>query len=100
VAEDEGVAIFSLQPGVGSVTSVEVHRAAHFLQEASHDTGGQPIRIDKLSDGVNTLLHAIHEQWVLDILPHQARDQKLHSLTIKSSEKDLQLSAPVQILLQ
>ena len=78
-----------------------VHHSRDTINRCGWSDGyGQPIRIDKLSDGVNTLLHAIQEQWVLDILPHQARDQKLHSLTIKSSEKDVQLSAPVQILLQ
>jgi VWFA-related protein len=101
IAEGEGVAIFSLQAGVdGPMTRAETLHSVRFLQEASHNTGGQAIRAEKLSDGVPLLLNAIHEQWALDILPHQARDQELHSLSIKSSEKNVRLSSPAKIPLQ
>src|ERR1039458_6037172 len=53
IAEGEGVAIFSLQAGVdGPMTRAETLHSVRFLQEASHNTGGQAIRAEKLSDGV------------------------------------------------
>jgi von Willebrand factor type A domain len=100
IAEDEGVAIFSLQTGFSDMSGAEVRHAVHFLEEVSQDTGGRAIEARKMEEGVQLLLKAAHEQWVLDLAPSQTLDQKMHSFEIKSSEKNVQLSAPVQILLQ
>jgi Mg-chelatase subunit ChlD len=90
VAEKEGVAIFSL-----SESGVEA--GEHFLNEASHATGGQSIVVRNLEEGVTPLLAAIREQWVLTLLPQQDPDQKLHSFAVKSSEKDVRISVPARI---
>jgi hypothetical protein len=70
------------------------------LEVASLDTGGQTFRPKSVEDGVPLLLEAIHKQWVLDVVPTQVPDQKLHTLSIKSSEKNVQISAPARIFLE
>jgi Mg-chelatase subunit ChlD len=91
IAEGEGVAIFTLD-----IEQIESH-GERFLKEASHDTGGQAIVSKKLGDGVTPLLNAVNAQWALGIMPPQASDQKRHSLTVKTSRKDVHLSAPANI---
>jgi VWFA-related protein len=100
IAVREGVAIFSLQTGAGEMTSIEARHAVRFLQLASLDTGGQAFQPKKVEEGVPLLLKAIREQWVVGVVPAQAPDQKLHALAIKSSEKNVQISAPVLIVLE
>jgi VWFA-related protein len=92
-AEKEGVAIFSLE-----IVSTGGN-GEHFLKEASHNTGGQTIIARKLEEGVAPLLNTIHGQWVLDVVPPQYPDQKRHSLAVKTSRKDVHLSAPANIFL-
>jgi hypothetical protein len=53
-----------------------------------------------VEDGVPLLLEAIHKQWVLCVVPSQVHDQKMHDLSVKSSEKNVQISAPARILLE
>jgi VWFA-related protein len=100
IAIREGVAIFSLQTGTSEMGSSEARHAERFLQLASLDTGGLSFRPKTVEEGVPLLLEAIHKQWVLGVVPSQVHDQKLHDLSIKSSEKNVQISAPGRILLE
>lgn len=95
-AEKEGVAVFSL----ATRSSLAGPRGEHFLKEVSHETGGQAINVKNLTDGVAPLLTAIEDQWALSFVPAQSLDQKLHSLDIKTSQKDIRISAPAQIFVQ
>jgi len=92
-AEAEGVAIFSLTE-YGSPTG------EHLLREASQDTGGQTIVVGDVKEGVTPFLAAIQGQWALTVLPQQTPDQRLHSLKVKSTQKNVRISAPAQIPLQ
>ena len=100
IAIREGVAIFSLQTGTSEMPSTEARHARRFLEVASLYTGGQAFQPKRLEEGVPFLLEAIHKQWVLGIVPPQVPDQKLHALSIKSSEKNVQISAPERISLE
>ncbi len=92
-AEDEQIAIFSLDTDFAGGTGASI------LIKASHDTGGQAIKPGKLVAGVAPLLSIIHGQLVLDVVPPQDPDQKRHSLTVKTSRKDIHFSAPASIFL-
>jgi hypothetical protein len=70
------------------------------LELASLDTGGQSFRPKRVEEGVSLLLDAIHKQWVLGVVPSQVHDQKMHDLSVKSSEKNVQISAPGRIFLE
>ena len=100
IAIREGVAIFSLQTGTFEMPSAEARHARRFMELASLDTGGQTFRPKRVEDGVPLLLEAIQKQWVLGIALPQVPDQKLHALSIKSSEKNVQISAPARIPLE
>src|ERR1035438_1205834 len=100
IAIKEGVAIFSLQTGTSEMGSSEARHARLFFEVASLDTGGRTFRPKRVEDGVPLLLEAIHKQWVLEVVPPQVPDQKLHTLSIKSSEKNVQISAPERIVLE
>jgi VWFA-related protein len=100
IAIREGVAIFSLQTGTSEMGSTEARHAKLFLQLASLVTGGQSFRPKRVEEGVPLLLEAIHKQWVLGVVPPQVHDQKLHTLSIKSSEKNVQISAPSRVCLE
>ena len=94
VVEKEGVAVFSLVTS----SSLAGLRGGQFLKEVSHGTGGQAVSVKNLADGVALLLTAIEDQWALSFVPDQFLDQKLHSLDIKSSQKDVRVSAPAHIV--
>lgn len=94
--EKEGVAVFSL----ATWSSLKGTRGEHFLKEISHDTGGQAIMIKNLADGVAPLLAAIENEWALSFVPPESLGQGLHALDIKSSEKDIRISAPVHVSVQ
>jgi Mg-chelatase subunit ChlD len=93
IAEKEGVAIFSL------ATSNDVRGGTHKLKEISNATGGRTILDKKLEEGVAPLLAAINGQWALNLVSQQAPDQKLHSLSVKTMQRDFSLTAPAKILL-
>jgi len=92
-AQHEGVAIFSLAEFSAS------SKGETILKQVSRDTGGREVFVNKLPDGIASLLTAIQNQWVLSIAPSQAADQKLHSLSVKKSQKDLSIDAPSHIQL-
>jgi Ca-activated chloride channel family protein len=104
VAEREGVAVFSLvadtAPGPGSPGFSGSSQGEEILRQVSKDTGGREIVVNKLSEGIAPLLAAIQGQSVLTIVPSQAADQKLHSLVVKTTEKDISVSVPAHILLR
>jgi len=100
IAIREGVSIFSLQTGTSEMGSSEARFAKRFLELASLDTGGQSFRPKRVEEGVSLLLDAIHKQWVLGVVPSQVHDQKMHDLSVKSSEKNVQISAPGRIFLE
>jgi len=100
IAEGEGVAIFSLQTGTTGMSSSEAHRAFDFLKEASLRTGGQAFQTKKVEEGIPLLLKAVHEQWILAVVPNQPADRKSHTLTIENSEKSVEVSAPTLIFLE
>jgi Ca-activated chloride channel homolog len=95
-AEQEGVAVFSLI----TESSLAGPQGEHFMKEVSQDTGGRAISVKNPTDGVAPLLTAIEEQWALSFVPAQSLDQKLHSLGIKTSQKDIRISAPTHIFVQ
>jgi len=101
IAQEEGVTIFSLAT---SSIDPSYTQGITRLKEISRSTGGLRISPDDRSvhadDGVLHLIEAVRDQWVMTILPQQVSDQKLHSLSVKSSQKGVHLSAPAQILLQ
>jgi VWFA-related protein len=100
IATREVVSIFSLQTGTSEMGSSEARHAKRFLELASLDTGGQSFRPKRVEEGVPLLLDAIHKQWVLGVVPSQVHDQKLHDLSIKNSEKNVQISVPAFIFLE
>jgi len=95
-AEKEGVAIFSLI----TESSLAGPQGEHFMKEVSQDTGGRAISVKNPTAGVAPLLTAIEDQWALSFVPAQPLDQKLHSLGIKTSQKDIRISAPAHIFVQ
>jgi Ca-activated chloride channel family protein len=95
-AEKEGVAVFSLI----TESSLAGPRGEHFMKEVSQDTGGRAISVKNPMDGVAPLLTAIEDQWALSFVPAQPLDQKLHSFGIKTSQKDVRISAPAHIFVQ
>jgi Mg-chelatase subunit ChlD len=92
-ALENGVAIYSL------ATDNSDSRGNQFLRDASNITGGQVVKTTNIEEGVTPLLTAIHGQWSMSLVPFQARDQKWHSLTVKTSKQDVLLSAPAMIFL-
>lgn len=95
-AEKEGVAVFSMV----TTSPLAGLQGEHVLQEISHNTGGDAIiRVD-LNDAIAPLLAAIRNQWVLTLVPAQPADQQLHSLTVKTSQKGVHISAPTRVLIQ
>jgi VWFA-related protein len=98
VAQTEGVAIFPFV--IPSSASLGESRGEHFMKDVSQQTGGRTISSKNLAEGIPLLQAAIQEQWELSVTPVQAPDQKLHSLQIKSAQKDIHISAPAQISLR
>ena len=70
------------------------------MKEVSQDTGGRAITVKNPTDGVVPLLKDIESQWALSFVPAQSLDQKFHSLGIKTSQKELRISAPAHIFVQ
>ncbi len=102
-AEKEGVAVSSLATSSSLAdpqSPLAGSRGEHFLREISRNTGGQAIIVKNLADGVAPLLSAIEGQWVLSFAPARSLGQGLHSLDIKSSVKDIRISAPAHIFVQ
>jgi Ca-activated chloride channel homolog len=95
-AEREGVAVFSLV----TWSDLSGPEGEHFLKEVSHDTGGQAIRVKNLTDGVAPLLATVEDQWALSFVPAQSLDRKLHSLDVKTGQKDVRIFAPAHFLVQ
>lgn len=96
IANAEGVAIFSL----ATPNPNYERRGELILNDVSNPTGGKVILSNELEDGVAPLLTAIHGQWVLSLVPQQAPDQKLHSLSVKTTQRHVSLSVPAKILLR
>ncbi len=95
-AEKEGVAVFSLI----TESSLSGRQGQHFLKEVSEVTGGRAISVKNPTDPVAPLLEAIGGQWALNFTPAQSLDKKLHSLGVKTSQKDIRISAPAHISVQ
>ncbi len=92
-AQRDGAAIFAL--------SVDSHGPGdRVLKDASAKTGGQEVTPRSITEGVAPLLNAIDTQLAVTILPEQVPDNKLHSISIRSLQGNLHLSAPAKILLQ
>jgi hypothetical protein len=70
------------------------------MKEVSQHTGGRAISVRNATDGVAPLLTAIEGQWALRFVPAHSLDQELHSLGIKTSQKDIRISAPAHIFAQ
>jgi Mg-chelatase subunit ChlD len=92
-AQRLGVTVFSLAESSASTKGEAI------LKQISRDTGGREVFVDKLPEGITPLLASIQSQWVLNIGPSQAADQKLHSLSVNTSQKDLSIFAPSRIQL-
>lgn len=93
-AQEQGVSVFSL------ITSTGESRGEHFMREISEKTGGWASSPMKATDGVAPVLRAIENQWALSLVPSQSLDQKLHSLEVKSSQKDVHVFAPAHVSIQ
>jgi Ca-activated chloride channel family protein len=93
-AEKEGVAVFSLI----TESSLAGPQGEHFMKEVSQNTGGRAISVKNPTDSVAPLLTAIEGQCALSFVPAQSLGQKLHSLGIKASQKDIRIFAPAQIV--
>ena len=93
LADREGVSIFCLG------TSIAHGRGEEVLQEFAKETGGQAIFEAKLEEGVRTLLAAIDSQSVLSFVQDPPSNRDMHALVVKSSQKDIQISAPAEISL-
>jgi Ca-activated chloride channel homolog len=94
-AIEEGVSIFSIV----TKSSLGGPRDESFLKDASQRTGGFATNKD-LKQAVFLSLAAIEAQWAITLAPTQSADGKLHSLQIKSTRKDVHISAPSKVLLQ
>ncbi len=94
-AEKEGVAVFSLI----TQSALAGPRGEHFLREISSDTGGRAVISKGLLDNVPILLAAINEQSALSLMPLQSPNQKMHALQVKSTNKDVEISAPAHVFL-
>ncbi len=92
-AEKEGVAVFSLI----TESLLSGRQGQHFLKEVSEVTGGRAIGTKNPTDAVAPLLTAIESQWALNFTPAQSLDKKVHSLGVKTSQKDIRISAPAHI---
>jgi hypothetical protein len=94
-ALEEGVSVFSVvtkNPMSGS-------KGEEFLKEVSQMTGS--LETDKnLKQGVSLLLAAIKAQWVVTLVSPQSADGNLHSMRIKSAQKDVRVLAPSGVLLK
>jgi Ca-activated chloride channel homolog len=95
-AEKEGVAVFSLI----TQTSLAGPQGEHFMRQVSQDSGGWATSVRNPTDGVAPLLMAVENQWALSFAPAQSLDQKLHSLDIKTEQKDIRISAPARFFVQ
>ena len=94
IAITEGVTIFSL------VTPNNERHGKFAINLLSITTGGRAIVDKHMEEGVAPLLAAINGQWALSLVPQQAPDQKLHSLTVKTTQRGVSLIAPEKILLR
>ncbi len=93
-AEKEGVAVFSL------IAESSGRQGQHFLKEVSQVTGGRAITVKDPTDAVAPLLTAIENQWSLSFVPAQPVHKKVHSLSVKTSQDDIRISAPGHIFVQ
>jgi VWFA-related protein len=107
-AQREGIAVFSIDTEV-SVSHFDhwesivvdsgpgINPGTLFLRDLSHSTGGQAWYEATVRQSIEPLLAALHRQWALDLAPTPARDGKLHALSVRSSQKDLEFYAPTRI---
>lgn len=109
-AQREGIAVFSI------ATEVSVSHYDHwesivldngpgidpgilFLRDLSHSTGGQAYYEATVRQSVDPLLAGLHRQWALDLTAAPAPDGKLHSLSVRTTQKNLEFYAPARILM-
>jgi hypothetical protein len=102
IAEREGVPLFALSTEVSLFNNSEFGPRVtqsgqfHHLIEA---TGGLEVSGTTLEKGVAPLINAVHRQWALELVPRQNCSQRLCSLKVKTSQKDLRICVPANILL-
>jgi len=100
-AEKEGVAVFSLitdpLPLSPSPQGLRLGQGDHVLKEVSQETGGLAVSVRDSTHAVATLLAAVENQWALSFVLAQSPDEKLHSLAIRTSKKDIRISAPAHV---
>ena len=94
-ALEEGVAIFSV------VTSGPPAGQAgeRVLKKISQSTGGFSTNKD-LNKAVPVALAAVGAQWAVTLAPPQSPDNKLHSIQIKTEQKDIRIYAPTAVSLE
>ncbi len=92
-ADREGVAIFTLV----TRSSLSGPEGEHALQEMSRRTGGLAVVGRNLADGIAPLLASIENQWALTLVPAKPLDQKSHSLNVRTSQRDVSISAPAYV---
>jgi Mg-chelatase subunit ChlD len=94
-ALEEGVSVFSI------VTKGPMGgpQGEKFLKEVSQMTGGFATDKD-LKQAVSLSLGAINPQWVVTAVSTTSPDRNLHSMQIKSMQKDVRISAPSGVLLE
>jgi VWFA-related protein len=99
----EGVSVFSVMMkspfSVMMKSAPSRSRGETLLKEISRMTGGVSIETD-LKSAVPLVLAAINAQSIVTVVPSQSRDNKLHSVQVKSTQKDIHIYAPTDVSLQ
>ena len=91
------MSIFLLAAYDSYSTTPEERSGLRNITDVVNSTGGMSFETDALKDLVPPVLNAVQRQWVLDTVPSQPLSAGLHSLSIKSSENEIQLFVPGHI---
>ena len=91
----EGVPLFSLSEYSAGGSG----KGLDLLQQFAKDTGGNAVLENKMADGVAALIADVQSQSILSIAPAHSGNGRLHSLSIKTLEKGVNIAAPAHILI-
>lgn len=93
--QQESVPIFSLAEYSTGGSS----KGLDTLMRLGRDTGGTQVLGETMAAALPKLLAAIRGQSLLSIAPTQTNGSRLHSLSIKTSEKGVSVAAPARIFI-
>ena len=89
----EGVTVFMLSQLSGDAAS----KGEYVIDELTRSSGGRGMEDGMMLNKVPALINAIQSQIELTIVPAQAIGGKLHSLSIKTTQKSIAITAPAAI---